>query len=306
MFDFLKGGKTEVKLTLDRPVSAEGMPVHPYYLGETVHAKLMVTSDKDVKVREGRIALIYHEEYQYRHRHHSTDSHGHTRTSVATAWGTDEREAVRHVFLGESTLPAGTAKGLEFDFPLPATAPPSARAEIIRVEWSIKATLDRPMAGDVESIVVLPVFAGAPGTPVTDLPYRDSSEMQDADMTFSLPKREWVMGETVAGRLQVCPKTPFDVTEIRVELVRREYVPRSEGHEHIATVPVKVSGGTRLEPGQNQTFAFNIPIPAPAPATLKTVNGTLKWSLKGILARRLRKDTFLEEEIFVYNGRAPL
>src|SRR5512137_2920276 len=90
MFDFLKGGKTSVKLTLDRPTIQDGTQVYPYYPGETVHARVTLASEKEVKVREGRIALIYQEEYQYKHHHRTTDSHGHSRTTVATAWATDE------------------------------------------------------------------------------------------------------------------------------------------------------------------------------------------------------------------------
>jgi hypothetical protein len=68
-------------------------------------------------------------------------------------------------------------------------------------------------------------------------------------------------------------------------------------------MPVKLSEGTRLTPGQNLTLPFNIAIPSPVPATFSTPNSTLDWLLRGILARRLRKDTIVEEEIIIYNGR---
>jgi hypothetical protein len=303
MFDFLKGGKASVKLTLDRPISMEEPPAHPYYLGETVHARLTLVSEKDLKIQEGRIALVYHEEYQYRHHRRTTDSHGHSRTTVATAWDTDEREANRQVFLGETTIPGGSTKTYEFDLPIPTNAAPSARAEIVRIKWLVKATLDCRMAGDIEDRVDLPVFAAAPGTSVQAGEYGASSEPDEADLVFSLPGKEWVTGETIAGRLQVRPKKEFDVTEIRVELARRQNVPRGVGNEHVASIPVKLSDGTRLTPGQNLTLTFNIAIPVPVPATFSTPNSTLKWLLRGMLARRLRKDTFVEEEIFIYNGR---
>jgi hypothetical protein len=303
MFDFLKGGKTSVKLTLDRPISGDDAPAHPYYLGETAHARLTVVSEKDFKVQEGRIALVYHEEYQYRHHRRTTDSHGHSRTTVATEWGTDEREANRQVFLGETTISGGSTKTYEFDLPIPANAAPSARAEIVRVNWLVKATLDRRMAGDIEDRVDLPVFAAAPGASVQAGEYGASNEPDEADLAFSLPGKEWVMGETIAGRLQVRPKKEFDVTEIRIELARRQSVPRDVGNEHVESMPVKLSEGTRLTPGQNLTLTFNVAIPTPVPATFSTPNSTHQWLLRGVLARRLRKDTFVEEEIFIYNGR---
>jgi Arrestin (or S-antigen), N-terminal domain len=303
MFDLFKGGKTSVKLTLDRPVSEDATQVYPYYPGETVHASVMLVSEKEVKIREGRIALIYHEEYQYKHHHRTTDSHGHSRTTVATAWATDEREINRQVFLGETSLPAGTQKTFEFDLPIPSHAAPSAQAEIVHIEWMVKATLDRKMAGDIEDKVDLPVFTGASGTSAQPVEVGVSNEPDEADLIFSLPGKEWVMGEMIAGRLQISPKKEFDVTEIRVELVRRERVPRDLGNEHETSMPVKLSDGTRLVPGQSLSLLFNIAIPTPVPATFSTPNSTLDWVLKGVLARRLRKDTFVEEKIIIYNGR---
>jgi hypothetical protein len=303
MFDFLKGGKTSVKLTLDRPISQDATPVYPYYLGETVHACVTLVSEKEVKIQEGRIALVYQEEYQYKHHHQSRDSHGHVRTTVATAWTTDEQEANRQVFLGETSIPAGTQKIYEFDLPIPTNAAPSARAEIVHINWQVKATLDRKMAGDIEDRVDLPVFTGASSPSGQPVESGVSNEPDEADLIFSLPGKEWVMGETIAGRLRVNPKKEFDVTEIRVELVRRERVPRDLGNEHETLIPVKLSDGTRLKPGQNLMLPFNIAIPSPVPATFSTPNSTLDWVLRGVLARRLRKDTIGEEEIIIYNGR---
>jgi hypothetical protein len=303
MFDLFKGGKVSVKLTLDRPTSKDAPWAHPYYLGETVRACVTLASEKEVKIKEGRIALVFREEYQYKHRHHSTDSHGHSRSSVVTAWTTDEREANRQVFLGETSLPAGTQKTYEFDLPIPTNAAPSARAEIVRINWLVKATLDRRMAGDIEDRVDLPVFVGASGASVQPIESGVSNEPDEADLIFSLPSKEWVMGETIAGRLHVNPKKEFDVSEIRVELVRSERVPRDLGNEHETSLPVKLTDGTHLKPGQNLALPFNIAIPSPVPATFRTPNSTLDWKLRGVLARRLRKDTIVEEEIVIFNGR---
>ncbi|MCL4393758.1 MAG: sporulation protein [Chloroflexi bacterium] len=303
MFDFMKGGKTALKLSLDRPVEG-GFSATPYYLGETVRAKLTLTSEKEIKIQEGRIALVYHEEYQYRREVQRTDSQGHRRMSVETQWETDERELNRQVFLGASTIQAGN-QTFDFELPIPVDAAPSASADIVKIEWIVKATLDRRMAGDIEDKVVIPVYAAAPARPASVGVRGACSEPGEADLAISLSKVEWMMGETVAGQLQISPKKEFDVTEIRVELMQRQSVPRDQGHQHEATIAAKLSGGTKLVTGQNLTLPFNIRIPVPAPATLTTPHGTLRWWLRGVLSRRLRKDTYIEEEIFVYNGPGP-
>jgi hypothetical protein len=301
MFNFLRAGKTSVKLTLDRPISKDATQFSPYYPGETVHASVTLLSEKEVKIQEGRIALVYQEEYQYKHHHRSTDSHGHSRTTVATDWATDEREVNRQVFLGETSLPAGTQKNYEFDLSIPTNAAPSVQMEIIHVNWIVKATLDRKMTGDIEDKVYLPVFTRASGTSVQPVEAGVSTEPNEADLVFILPRREWMMGETIAGRLQINPKKEFNVTEVRVELVRRERVPRDLGNEHETSMPVKLSDRTPLMPGQTLTLPFNIAIPSPVPATFSTPNSALDWTLRGILARKLRKDTIVEEQIIIYN-----
>ena len=302
MFDFLKGGSTSVKLTLDRATGQDATLVNPYYLGETVRARVTLISEKEIKVQQGRVALVYQEEYQYKHRQHSS-SRGHSTTSVVTTWATDNQEATRQIFLGEASIPAGTQKTYEFDLPIPTNAAPSSQAEIIHIKWMVKATLDRKLAGDIESCVELPVCSVTPGAIGQPVEVGGSNEPDEANLILTLPSKEWVMGDTLAGQLQVTPQKAFDVTEIRVELVRRERVSRDLGNEHETVLPVKLAGGTRFQPGQNLTLPFNLTIPSGVPATFRTPHSTLGWTLRGILARRLRKDTLLEEEILIYNGR---
>jgi sporulation-control protein spo0M len=301
MFDLLKSGKASVKLTLDRPIGPDSIRVNPYFPGDMVHACVRVMSEKDLKIKEGRVALVYQEEYQYKHYSHSGTSRGHSTTTVATTWATEERECNRQVFLGETQLPAGTSKTYEFDLPIPAGAPPSARGEIIHISWAVKATLDRQLAGDIQDREDLPVYTRATAPSAQPGELGVSSEPDEAGLSFSLPVREFVMGETIAGRLFVSPEKEFDVTEIRVELVRRERVPRGLGNERETSIPCKLSERTHLQPGQTLAFPFNLKIPSPAPATFSTPNASLIWVLKGVLARRLRKDTIVELEIGIYN-----
>jgi hypothetical protein len=303
MLGLFGGGKARVMLTLDRSVATDAERSSPYFLGETVHASVTVASEKEVKIREGRIALVCQEEYQFKHREASSGSRGRSTTSIATSWAKSEREAARQVFLGETSIPAGAQQTFKFDLPIPVDAPPTARGEIVRVKWVVKATLDRPMTGDIEERIDLPVLAGASGTFVQPLQSSVSSEPDEAELGFSLPGRQWVIGETITGQLQVGPKKEFDVTDIRVELVRRERVPRELGNQFEATTPVKISGGRRLTPGQTVALPFSIAIPPSVPASLRTPNAAVGWLLRGVLARRLRKDTVAEEEIALYSGR---
>jgi sporulation-control protein spo0M len=297
MFDFLKGGKANLKLTLDHPLQ-------PYYLGETVHAKVEIEGEKDLKVQQGRVVLVCREEYEYRYQTQSTDSDGRTTTDENRSWQTDEKEVNRQVFFGETTIRAGSKQAFEYDLPIPPNLPPTCEGgRIVRVKWLVKATLDRRLASDIEQVAEIYVFAYPPGTMVGAREYGYSTEPGEAELALSLPGKEYVLGETISGEFLVRPKKEFDATEVRIELTRREFVPRDLGNEHLEVKAIKVAGPTKLQPGQNLTFPFSLTLPSPSPVTCRTNNSSVNWLVKGILARRLRSDTRVEEEMFVYSGR---
>ncbi|MBI4788989.1 MAG: sporulation protein [Chloroflexi bacterium] len=295
MFDFLKGGKARVTLELERTGAG-------YYPGETVRAKVTVVGEKDLKIQQGRVTLVYKEEYQYRHETERTDSDGRRERREAHTWQTDEIEVQKKVFLGEGTIKAGAQQSFEFELPMPGDAVPSCGdGRIVRVTWHVKATLDRKMAADVEEKSEIFVLSVAPGQAVGAGEYGYSNSPGDAELVFALSGKEFVLGGRVEGQLLVRPKKAFDASEVRVELVRREYVPRNLGNEHLDQVVIKVAGGTKLEPGQDLKYPFVLQVPGGGAGTIRTRNSSVTWTLKGILSRRMRGDTQVAEEVFVYN-----
>jgi sporulation-control protein spo0M len=297
MFDFLKGGKANVTVTLDRPVQ-------PYLVGETVQARINIQGQKDLKIQEARVQLVCHEEYQYKSESRSTDSDGHVDTSEQTRWATDEQVVQRQQLMPEGTIPANFNQTFEFAAPITAGLPPTLDGgRIVRAKWMVKVTLDRKLAGDTEVTADLLVFSAPTGQAGGAGQYGFSNAPSDAEMVLSLPGKECGLGETIQGELIVRPQKAFDVSEIRVEITREELVPRDRGNKYRESKAVKVAGKTRLEPGQTLTLPFAIQVPTAVPVTMRSRNSSVTWSLSGILARTLRADTRVEEEIFVFSGR---
>ena len=297
MFDFLKGGKANVKLEVDSPT----LTYHP---GETVHITVTVEGEKDLKIQKGRIALVCTEDYEYQYRSTSTDSDGTTTTSTDSGWGTDERKVFEQVFLGETTIRAASSQTWKFDVPLPPDALPTcANAKIVRVHWWLKANLDRKLAFGVKTEMEIRVLTLLSHETGPQHEYGQSNEPNEAELAFVLPSSQFALGETVAGQLIVRPKKSFDATEIRLELVEREYVPRQEGNVKEKEIKVKLEGKTKLQAGQDQVYPFSVTIPADSPVTLTTPNSSITWMLKGVLARFLRGDTRVDGEIQVYSAR---
>jgi hypothetical protein len=296
MFDFLKGGKVYLTFKLDQPNKF-------FRFGDPVRGTLTIENEKELKIQEGRVALIFKEESQYRYESTDRDSDGHERRTTNTSWQNDERVVAQTVFLREGVIPAKTNKTVEFDFAIPQNAAPTIEGgQIVRAKWLVKATLDRKMASDYNEQVEIPVFELAQKYDGSDRNYGYSNEPGEAEMALHLPMSEWALGETIEGELIVKPQKSFDATEVRVELARTENVPRDLGNQYVDRQAIKLAGGIKFEPGQTLTYPFRITIPV-RPPTAQTEKFSVEWQLSGVLARRLRGDTRVEETIRVCNAR---
>ena len=312
MFNFLKGSKANVQVTLDpsrcRP-------------GDTIRAQVAVSSDKDLAIREGRVALVVKEEHQYRYEERRRDSDGHWHTDQRTSWQTAEHEVARTVILPEGNVPGGSPQTYECAFTVPPDASLSGQGQLIRVHWTVKATLDRKMAGDVEGKADVQVYTPPPG-PSAAGQFGYSNEPGEAALSLALPGREFALGETIEGQLLVHPQKAFGVSEVRVELVCLERMPSGAGtgqgavtfninipsrrvlaNEAQQVVKAQVAGKTKLEAGQQVAYPFRLTIPATGLPSGHYHDGSVDWLLKGILARSLRADTQVDAEILVFGGR---
>lgn len=293
MLDFLKGGKTMLTVTVDKP-----SPV--YYPGETVQATVTLESSRELKVRAGQIALIAQEDYKYNYE--ETDSEGDR--STGSRWGQTRHEVDRRDFLGETVFPANTHQSYAFTFVIPPTAPPSGSGSIFRLQWFVEVKLDRKLAADVHGRADLTVLALPRAQQVTPGEYGDSNHPNDAELTLFLPGLEWGPGQTLTGELRLYPRKEFTANEVRLELVQHEWVPREQGNvADTIAAKVKLAGKTALRAGQAQRFPFQVTLPANAVPSLEGQEGTLSWCLRGILARTLRSDIRAEATLTVYNGR---
>lgn len=292
MFNFLKGKKTEITITLDRP---NGI----YYPGETVGVTVEILPDKDLKLQRALVSLMGTEQYEYDSTSSSTDSDGSTTETTSSYWGTNSLYNDEERFIHEATLSGGTPQRYTFQKILPVEALPSCSGKILRVTWGIVVKIDRRLAGDLNAKTELSVRAGAPGTDVQPGEYGVSSEPGEAELAILLPELETAIGQQINGQLRILPKKNFS-GGVRMELVREEHVSYDEGKYSEKTYPLNLSGNTEFTAGQQQVVPFQIPIPPDMTPSIQTPNGSISWKIKGVLNRRLRKDTTVEQTVLVY------
>lgn len=294
MFDFLKGGKANLYVTLERANKI-------YAPGETIHARVSVQGVKDLKIQAARIALVSREEYEYQSE--SRDSDGDRSTSKTRT--TDEVNVWQEQFMGETTIKGNSNQTFEFDMLLPPNALPSVDGgKILNHEWVVKTTLDRKLLSDTEDKQTIYVPSGPSDNMRGAGEYGFSNEPAEAELLLKLPNTQFALGETIAGEFIIRPQKDFDVSDIRVELEQFEDVPRDEGNTHKEKREVKLAGGTKLKRGNELVLPFQIKISGSAPVTCHTRHGSIEWVLRGVLSRRMRGDTSVEQEIYLYSAPA--
>ncbi len=316
MFNLFKGPNASINVTLDRTT---------FRPGETIQAQITAQSEKDLPIQEGRAALVLRMEIQRRYEETRRDSDGHMHTGETRSWHNSESEVAKTVLLQAGTLAGGSPQTFQCSFTIPPELPVTcAGGQIMRARWWVKATLARKMAKDVEGKADITVYNPPPPSSGPGQ-FGASNEPGEAGMTLALPRREFAVGETIEGQLLVRPQKAFGVSEVRVELVGIERVPSGLGMS-IGPVPpviatglqilassnrkvlvneaqhvqkVKVAAGVKFQPGQEVAYPFRLTVPTPGPVTCQVFDSAVGWMLRGVLARSLRADTRVEEEIIV-------
>lgn len=280
--------KAEIEVETDNAV---------YRAGETVIARVRVEGEKDLTIQGARIELVCAERYTSRER--ERDSDGDWRTEERTT--TDEDVVALERMMESGTVKAGSLAERTFTFRLPAAGPPSGAGSITAVTWKVRAVLNVRLRPDLNEEAIFAVrVPRAVGAGRIDPGER--RDVDDCDLTFNLPDRNVLAGETVRGTLGVAPRSEFQVEEVRAELVRREEVPRGEGNRS-ETVVGRVRGGElRLTPGQPTAFPFELAVPADAFPSHRTTHASVRWYVRGVLNRRLRSDEEVMLELNVYNA----
>ncbi len=297
MLDFLSRSVATVELSLDRQA---------YQPGDAIHARVSVHSEKEVKVRQGRISLLYNEKYQVRSR--TTTGGRQPRQSYSYSWRTDAREVITEDFLAETVIGPNFSQVYEFNWTMPAGVIPGLKANIFEVTWLVKAMLEREMAVDIntESNILVSVPMPAEVTAQADglLHEFTNNQLEKVALSLILPRTAWQAGETIAGKLLMQARDDIKLTDIRMELVRSEKVPENAGNETEERLSWRLAESTSLAAGQTLSLPFQIEIPTDAAPSVTLHHGDIWWKIDGILARRLAQDYHIEQPLEIFGKAA--
>ena len=272
-----------------------------YLPGDVVNVSVRVMGKEDLDIQEGRVALVCANRYIYRYTTTDSDGDRDTRSREVT----EEVEAGSERILDEGTILSGSYSGRDLAFKIPLTAPPSASGEITNVEWKVRVTLLIRGAPDVIEEMPLTVLSTSESYAnwAESAPELDSSGV--CDMEFRLPSRSLRIGEHIEGSLVLTPHQDFEARSLRVELVRREIVPRASGNtSETVQANAVVDESPRFQMGLSREYAFAMDVPGAAGPSLKTEQTYVGWWLRAVVDRGLAFDYELKQPLNIYNGPA--
>ena len=279
--------KHEVFVALDR---LDGI----YYPGEEIRVMVELCPDRPLQIRSALVRLVGVEDYRYRTLIEYRD-----RVREEHCWDQHEFYTGEEKFLDATMLDKSVTRQYSLTVPVPADALPSFTGDILQVSWKIDVVLDRQMAQDLHAEADVRIrLRGDEFEP----PYIESDESSDseaAELSFHLTDEKIRTGKTLAGRLNVLPHADFDA-RVRVELIQKTHVPRDRGNHSERCLSVNLADSTGFVTGQQQVFDFEVPVPDDVVPTVYTPNGSNEWFLRGILDRRLRRDTSIEQGVIIY------
>jgi len=134
-----------------------------------------------------------------------------------------------------------------------------------------------------------------------------------ATVTLKLNKNSYVLGEKLEGTLTITAEEEIDATEIRAELrcTERKKTRRLETEtrtlpdgrqetrqvwrDHIEETAIysedpQASGPTHLSAGYRSDFAFSTNIPPGGRTSYASMDASIKWNIKGVIAVKGRPD----------------
>jgi hypothetical protein len=150
----------------------------------------------------------------------------------------------------------------------------------------------------LQQTIPFPIFKTQPRQ--GDISPADSAQMyNDIALTLKVPGNAKV-GETLVGQLTLDMKDQVSLRGIRVELVQSEDAGAKQGDTII--VKTSVSESVSYNQGESPSLQFFLSVPNEAQPTTISSLSSLRWLVRAVLDRPMKKDFFVDKEVYIYNG----
>jgi hypothetical protein len=269
--------------------------------GDEVSGTIRIATKKKLELEEGRAELVMENEYEAVVEQ-PTSSGG---SSIRTTKFTDRCFVGKERLIDPGPLARGWSSEHVVTFRVPDDAVPSGKGKITDVRWQVRGVLARQQARDAIGRATVTVLS-RPERYAVRGSGRPKIDAEGCELEVRLPDGAHLRaGETVSGTLVVLPHERVELQEVRVELQREENVPTGHGNlEFAVEATVVLAEDTELD--SRTEFPFRLAAPAGICPCFETEQSTVRWWLRGVLARRMRSDFSIKQELNVYTGPGTL
>ena len=263
--------------------------IHP---GDELEARVELLPREDFHVRLGKVELVCVETCVQTTR---------SQYGVHYSKRTHTRTLAGETFMDDKIVRRWGGLSTDVRFVVPPDALPTLSGTTVQkiepgIAWAITAFLDVTKARDMrqsqEFTVVRPPGSNEPPRPIVA-----ESRHRQCVFTLSLSRRDARSGDRIDGSLRAEMLEEVSASEVRVELVRVEKF-GNESQDHSVDV-VTLERDPTLQSGQTRQWPVQLDIGQVGVPSLKTEKSSVRWLVKGILDRRLRRDLRVEQEISV-------
>ncbi len=260
--------------------------------GEEVKVRTTIAADEDINVREVVISLICVETFWRMESNGKTSSlRKKTQTLIE----------VPLQFATDSRFHRGIPYREEHRLTLPADSPLTLAGKIANISWQAKVSLDVAGARDIH--VEKPVTVVSAQTISEDAaseypqPVITEQSHDECRVRLELPSESWQIGDSMSGRLRLDAVEDCDFSEVRVELVLSEKA--GDKKSQVAADSMVLEQDVSLSANRSQEWRFSLDLPTEPSRSTVISKTSLQWSVKGVLARKRRRDLSVEKEITV-------
>ena len=274
----------------DLNIQIDSGTIHP---GDAFEARVELVPREDFHVRLGRVELVCVE----------------TCVQITRSqYGTHYSKRTHNWSIAEETIMEDRivrrwgSISTDVKFALPPDALPTLSGTIVQkihpgIAWAVTAFLDVTKARDMRQRQEFTVVRPSPQQDLPPHPAESVSKHSQCDLALSLSRSHARSGDRIEGSFRAEMLEEVSASEVRVELVRVEKF-GNESQDHSVDV-VTLERDPTLQSGQTREWPFQLDIGHVDVPSLKTEKSSVRWLVKGILDRRMRRDLRVEQEINV-------
>ena len=271
------------------------MRIHPdktvLHAGDDLDVRVELLPRSDFDIRHGKLELICTETYVQK-----------TSSQYGTHYQkkTETRSSVGETFSDTGSLRSGVKYSTSVRLAVPPDAPRSIRGTDVRsiepgITWEVRASLDVAKARNLQESQVVTVVEHPPNE--VPPPRSVETEVVHRQCSLSLELSSTVVrtGDRLEGKLRAAMLQEVTASEVRVELVREEKF-GNDAQDHVVeqlTLERELSLGADV---QNE-WRFKLNVGDVGVPSVKTEKSSVRWLVKGILARAMWPDLKVEQEI---------